>query len=418
MIVKLSSRIPMPKPYKPRLRNFETASNQRHIQDKDRFLYRKNNHQPEFRLNIIGTGTMGQEHMLVATILGEAQIHGIFDQENHSLEMAEEEFRSYSSNELTRYNDLESACNDPDADALMICTPNYTHLNVLKVAVQSGKPIFLEKPIATSLADAAEIVNIATGYPSFIQIGLQYRYKAQYVEACHEALDRKVIGGVQTIALSEYRPPFLDKVNQWNKFSEYSGGTLIEKCCHYFDLMNLFAGSYPKTVYAIGGKAVNFLDFNHQNQTADIDDHDFVLLEYQNGIRASFTLNMFCPDFHEELVLCGDKGRIIASEIFKFKNNDGAEATISIQSGEHVSSRKSIVSYPQIIEQSGHHGATFYEHIELVKQLKGEPSNCATPMEGLWSIAIAAAAQESISSGKRIMVNDFLEKNNLSGMMD
>ena len=408
----------MTKPYKPRLRNFENASSQRHIEDRDRFLYRKKNHQPEFRLNIIGTGTMGQEHMLVATLLGDAQIHGIFDQETQSLKVAEEEFGSYSSNELTRYSDLESACNDPNADALIICTPNYTHLDVLKVAAQSGKPIFLEKPIATSLSDAAKIIDIAGGHPSFIQIGLQYRYKSQYMEAYHEALERKIIGNIQTISLSEYRPPFLDKVNQWNKFSKYSGGTLIEKCCHYFDLMNLFAGSYPKTVYAIGGKAVNFLDFSYKDQSSDIDDHDFVLLEYQNGIRASFTLNMFCPDFYEEMVLCGQRGRIVTSETFNFKNSESAEARISVQSGENVSSRESIVSYPRIIEQSGHHGATFYEHIELIKQLKGEPSSCATPIEGLWSIAIAAAAQESIASGKQIIVSDFLEKNKLSGILD
>ena len=418
MLVKLSRFKSMSKLYKPRLRNFENSSGQRHITDQDRYLYKKKNHKPQFFLNIIGTGTMGQEHMFVATLLGEAAVHGIFDQEVHSLDIAEEEFSSYANHSLVRYKDLKSACNDTQVDALLICTPNYTHYEVLKVAADSGKPIFLEKPMATTIEDAAEIYRIATGYSSFIQIGLQYRYKAQYVEAYHEVLNRKIIGDIQTITISEYRPPFLDKVDQWNKFSKYSGGTLVEKCCHYFDLMNLFADSIPDKVYAIGGKAFNFLDFKKNEKSADIDDHAFVLIEYKNGIRSSFTLNMFSPDFNEEMVVCGQKGRMKASETFSFKMQDSAEAKVSIELGELGSSRQSRISYPRVIEQSGHHGATFYEHIEFINKLKGRESKCATPLEGLWSIIIAGAAQQSIKKNRQIMMTDFLDEKNLSWLLD
>ena len=403
----------MSKSFKPRLRSFENASNQRHIQDKDRFLYKKRNEEPEFRLTIIGVGTMGQEHMLVSTLLGKAIIHGIYDKEKHSMDIAEEEFKSYASYEIIRYNDLESACNDSDTDAIMICTPNYTHLNVLKIAVKSGKPIFVEKPMATTLADAAEIFHISEHYQSFIQIGLQYRFKCQYIEAYHELLNRKVIGDVQTISMSEYRPPFLDKVDQWNKFSKNTGGTLVEKCCHYFDLINLFACSIPKKVYATCGKSGVFLDFKHNNKLSDIDDYAFVIIEYVNDIKANFTLNMFCPDFNEELIVSGKEGRLVASEKFSFNNNDSSETTFTIQLGENGSSRESNISYPSIIEKSGHHGATFYEHVELIKLLKGEKSNSATSIEGLWSIIIATAAQESIMFGKPIIIEDYLNKHNL-----
>ena len=413
-MVKFKRLLVMSKSYKPRLRSFEEASNQRHILDEDRFLYIKDGHEPKYRINIIGTGTMGQEHMYVTALLGEAQVHGIYDEETHSLDIAENEYARYSSKKLFRYNDLKSACNDPDVDALFICTPNYTHLDVLKVAMESKKPIFLEKPMATTIEDASKIVRLVDGYPSFIQIGLQYRYKAQYVEAIHEALERKTIGDLKTISISEHRPPFLDKVKQWNKFSRYSGGTLIEKCCHYFDLINLFAQSQPKSIYASGGKAFNFIDFSYNGKNSDIDDHAFVVIEYQNGIKANFTLNMFCPDFSEELILCAEKGRIISSEKYSPKNDGYSNARIQIELGEDGSSRDSMVSYPSEIEKSGHHGATFFEHIELIKKLNGEPSNSATVIEGLWSVVIAGAAQNSIETGSQIDVDDFLKKKKLS----
>ena len=219
---------------KQRLRFFEKSLGQQHITDADKYLYKSP--APTHALAIIGTGTIGQEHMYVATLLGRARVHGIYDSQVQSMDSAEQNFKTYSNHSLIRYADLGAACSDPEVDALMICTPNYTHSDVLNVAMRSGKPIFLEKPMATTLADAHGIVKANDAYPSFIQIGLQYRYKAQYIEAFHELQERKAVGAIKTISMSEYRPPFLDKVGQWNKFNQNSGGTLVEKCCHYFDL--------------------------------------------------------------------------------------------------------------------------------------------------------------------------------------
>ena len=171
---------------KMRLRGFENAPGQRHVSDEDRYLYRRE--EPKHRLVVIGTGTMGQEHMRVVALLGRASIHGIYDSQPLSMDMAEANFRPLQSEPLVRYDDLASACNDPAADALLICTPNYTHFDVLQTAMTSGKPIFLEKPMATDLQDAAAIVRADDAYASFIQIGLQYRYKPQYhdIEVCND----------------------------------------------------------------------------------------------------------------------------------------------------------------------------------------------------------------------------------------
>jgi len=400
---------------KPRLRFFEQASGQRHITEDDQYLYASD--QPSFRLGLIGSGTIGQEHMHVATLLGRAKIHGIYDKASHSMDVAGEEFAKYATHDLVHYQSLEAICQDPDNDALMICTPNFTHYELLKTAIKSEKPIFLEKPMATTLKDAANIVEISNQYPSFIQVGLQYRYKAIYVEAQHEALQRNALGQLKTISMREYRPPFLDKVRQWNKFNEYTGGTLVEKCCHYFDLINLFADSEPKSVFASGGQAVNFRHFKYQGKNSDIDDHAMVIIEYRNGIRASFELNMFCPNFYEELILCGDRGRLLANETFNFQQSDYSQSKISIELGESGASRDIKVAYPRMIEQSGHHGATFFEHQAFVDQLEGNKTNSATPLQGLWSIIIASAAQQSVQTGRCVSIDDFIGDNDLAKVL-
>lgn len=400
---------------KPRLRHFEEASGQRHIVGEDRYLYRRE--KPRYRINVIGTGTIGQEHMRVANMLGIAAVNGIYDRNAHSMAIAAEEFARLDDAPLTCHQSLEAVCKDPAADALLICTPNHTHIDVFEVAAATGKPILLEKPMATTVEDARRIAEVAANYPSFIQVGLQYRYKAPYVEARHEALERRALGEIKTISMSEYRPPFLDKVEQWNKFAEYSGGTLVEKCCHYFDLLNLFAGSEPVRVYASSGQAVNFVDFERQGRRADIDDHAFVVIDYRNGARAGFTLNMFSPHFYEELIVNGVLGRMVATERFDFLQDDVARSSLLVELGENGVSREVSVGYARHIEQSGHHGSTFFEHVAFVDRLDGRPSDSATPMEGLWSIIVAAAAQASSDSGEPVDIDAFASEHGVAAMI-
>ena len=408
----MQSDIRCPRFYaEPSMQRVETAMGERAERNQNQ------NQNQDHSIVIIGAGMIGREHMRVATLLGRAKVHGLFDIQSSSMDKAEEAFRNYSDSPLVRYNSLEAACFDSETDIIFICTPNFTHYEVLRTAIISGKAIFLEKPIATSLADAAEIIEMVNAYTAVIQIGMQYRYKAQYTDAFHEVYAKGTLGEVKTISMSEYRPPFLDKVEQWNKFNSNSGGTLVEKCCHYFDLINLMANSRPKSVAAIGGQAVNFLNFEQDGVRSDIDDHGFVIIEYENGIRANFTLNMFCPDLVEELIVCGEKGRLVAIESSSFVVGTSSKAAIKIEVQAATKTQPNIsadITYPAIIEESGHHGATYFEHEALMDQLNGQESDSATPLQGLWAMVVASAAQESISSGAVINIKQFIDDNQLT----
>ena len=359
------------------------------------------------RLLIVGAGMMGREHLRVTQQLGWAEVQGIVDPFDGSIEWAQSDWALLSSQPLTVYADLREACLDSAVDAIVICSPNHTHYDVLKIVCESGKPILLEKPMATTLADAMEILRLAREYPSVIQLGMQYRFKAQYVEALFEIRAKASLGAVKTVAMSEYRPPFLDKVNQWNKFNRHSGGTLVEKCCHYFDLMNVIAASRPKKIYASGGRGVNFLDFEWRGVPSDIDDHAMVIIDYANGIRASFTLNMFCQELYEELVVVGECGRLVASEQASFHPDTPSEARLQVEVPGHSAYRPQPVGYPPWIEETGHYGATFFEHIAFHRQLAGERVDAATPQQALWSLIVASAAQYSMAIGQAVDVATF-----------
>ncbi len=378
-----------------------------YLPDTDRYITRIDS--PHYKINVIGAGMIGQEHIAVTHLEGRGTVKGIYDPNPRSVEAAKLVHARYQPHEeLVVYDTLEAACNDPEVDALIISTPNYTHLDVVRVAAESGKHILLEKPIATTLHDAVEITRIAENYEAVFQLGLQYRYKAIAVESIYEVFKRDAIGNVMTVSMVEHRIPFLDKVDQWNKFAKYSGDTLVEKCCHYFDLLNLFAQSRPVTVYASGGMAVNFRDFEYNGAKSDILDNAFVVIEYENGVRAALNLVMFAPMFYEELIVCGDAGRLRAWEQQDYLSDMELKSNVEVYCGEDRTSRTTQPGYPTWIEKSGHGGATYTEHVKLIDNIEGKPTNTATAQQGLWSVIVALAGQESIQQKCVINVDEYL----------
>ena len=384
-----------------------------YLNDEDRYLAARP--EPKYRFNVIGAGIMGQEHIRVTLMEGRATIHGVYDPNERSVLAAQQEADKYHPGlRLKVYDSLKEACHDPVVDGLIICTPNYSHIEVIPEAVASGKHILLEKPMATTVEDAFRIWEMARGYKAVFQIGLQYRFKPQYTEALYEVLMRQTIGEVKTISIAEHRMPFLDKVKQWNKLAKYSGDTLVEKCCHYFDLLNKLAGARAKSVYAVGGTAVNFSDVTVENTKSDIMDNSMVIISYENGVSASFNLCMFAPMYYEELVVCGDEGRLKATESEDAFPHDPPTTMLEIKILDERPSRLTQPMYPKLIQSSGHQGATYIEHIEFIEQIEGRPGRSASAEEGFWSIVVAAAAQHSIMLGMPVQVEEFLAENGLN----
>jgi predicted dehydrogenase len=67
-----------------------------------------------------------------------------------------------------------------------------------------------------------------------------------------EVVQAGAVGTPRMVAIREHRFPFLVKVGNWNRFSANTGGTLVEKCCHFFDLMNLILRERPGAGDGVG----------------------------------------------------------------------------------------------------------------------------------------------------------------------
>ncbi len=367
---------------------------------------------PESNLNLalIGAGLMGLGHITSTQVEGRATVSGLYDTHQGSIEAALALSRQLNpSHEPAVYKNIDEALHDKTIDGYIVATPNYTHADILEKTLEAGKPIYLEKPMATTVADAARIVHQVRASGTPVQVGLQYRFKPIYVPAIEEAHNRKSLGNLKTIGIREHRIPFLDKVGQWNKFNEFSGGTLVEKCCHYFDLFNYFAGAMPSRVFATGSQAASYTNFTYKNRKADIIDSAYVVVEYENGVRAVFDLCMFAPLFFEELVICGDGGRLRCYEQEDFRSKESYESGFELYRGEHFPILKSSPAYQGIIGTLGHSGADYFAKAAFINLINGDNQNAATVEEGYWSVVVGAAAEESLRTGAPVEVDKYIE---------
>ena len=130
-------------------------------------------------------------------------------------------------------------------------------------------------------------------------------------------------------------------------------------------------------------------------------------------IRANFTLNMFCPELYEELIVVGSSGRITASEKSSFVDGRVSKATLVLENNAETGEQVFDLTYADLVERSGHHGATFFEHMALIDRLDGKLTDSATPLQGLWALIVASAAQESMISGAPIIIDDYITNLNL-----
>jgi len=404
-----------------RLRHFENLTELKCIESKDRYLFQSP--APDIQLGLVGTGTIGMEHIRVCALEGRARIRSLYDTSTNSLTLAQKYTHKMQASQPLICDELSQMCTDATHNALLICTPNYTHRQIMEALAPSGKAIYLEKPMAHTLVDAYAICQLAATHAAPVHIGLQYRYKSNYALALKEILRNNSLGQIHHIAMQEHRPPFLDKVNQWNKFAKLSGGTFIEKCCHYFNLMHIIANSQPVSVFATGAQAVNFKNFERSGQTADIIDHGFVTIEFANGSQAHLDLCMFSPTFHEALNVCGELGRLNAQEEWNPILQTHKANRVEIQHHETQSSQSTETQYADYIANSGHGGATYFAHkafiediirwqqmmssgMSPVDQQSITNANILRATESFWSIAIGSAAQASIVAKKPI---DLLE---------
>ena len=355
----------------------------------------------KLKYGLIGCGMMGQEHIRNIQLLEQAEIAAIYEPDSSMRKVALE-----LAPEALTTNSVEALLDIADLDCLVITSPNFTHVAYLQTLLEQRQlPVLVEKPLATSLEDFEVLKGIKEAYSQPIWVAMEYRYMPPLAEFIK--LADKVTGGITMLSIREHRFPFLEKVNGWNRFNRYSGGTLVEKCCHFFDLMRFILGSEAVSVMASAGQSHNHLDEKCDGETPDIIDNAYTLVDFASGSRAMLELCMFAEGsfYQEEICAVGKDGKIecLMPGPQRFWSEDLGPAPIPkiVISPRHAKGEKREIEIPldpKLQSIGDHHGSTYYQHQRFQQVVLGKQAPEVTLEDGWKAVLIGMSAQQSAQS--------------------
>ncbi|QQO09503.1 Gfo/Idh/MocA family protein [Breznakiella homolactica] len=262
------------------------------------------------RTAVIGLGMMGFAQIRNCfSAVDDFEITAVCDNHEPNLVRAVEWFKSKGQT-VESYTDWRELLDKADFDLAVIVTPDFLHEEMAAACLDAGKHLRLEKPMATTVEGCRRIIDAWKRCPRIVQVGFELRY-SNLIVRMREQQER--LGNLRMVWCHEFRHPFLKKEGStpdWIIQKKYSGGTLLEKNCHHFDLFNMIARAKPVSVYASGDNKTIYA-------ATDVLDNAFVTVEYENGIRAMLSLCLFSPEkkgqkhLHAlEVGLLGDRGRM------------------------------------------------------------------------------------------------------------
>ena len=231
------------------------------------------------------------------------------------------------------YQTLNDMIEKESLDLLMIGSPNHLHLEHIKEGLYAGLKIFAEKPIVVNENQTFELAKLIKEFGADqILVGLVLRY-SQHARSVRELIESNIIGEVVSIEASEHIMPWHGGffMRNWRRKEKYSGGFMLEKCCHDIDFYSMIVKSRPIKIASFGGRhsfipqnqpkdsIEEYTKYNLQgweakenvfDSDADIVDHQVAIIEYENGATLAFHTNMRVPDEFRRFAVIGTNGMV------------------------------------------------------------------------------------------------------------
>ena len=323
------------------------------------------------RIGAIGTGGIATTHFRnLATIAG-VELAAFCDVARDRAEAAAAKFNPGA----RVYTDYQALLAARDLDAVYVAVPPFAHGDIEPAVVEAGLPMYVEKPVALSLATAHHVQHAIETKHALVCVGYHWRYTPA-VERVQELLADATIGLVYGYYTT--RPP---QGKGWLVLQERSGGQMVEQTTHIVDLARLVAGDVA-TVYA---RFANRVTGPHPAFTAA--DVGTATLQFASGALGTISNCWLVPVNHlSGLQLWTDKGLI-----------DFTQRSLTVRKDDET---QDIPLPPPPPGVSGH----YYADKAFVDAVRtGDRSLIRTPYDqAVKTLAVSLAAAESAATGEPV----------------
>ena len=362
--------------------------------------------------------------------------------------------------------DFEKMIEETKPDVVIVTSIDRTHHRYIIKAMEMGCDVISEKPMTVDAEKCQEIIDCIQRTGKNLRVTFNYRY-APHNTKVRELIMNDTIGEVKQVHFEWLLNTShgADYFRRWHRDKRNSGGLMVHKATHHFDLVNFWLGTYPKKVFAFGDlkfygrenaenrgvtkfysrvngqenavgdpfalvmKGNKYLENLYLNAEKDdgyirdqsvfgdnisIEDTMNVLVKYASGAQMSYSLNAFSPYEGFRVFFTGTKGRIEIEVVEAVYVNAGGES-----SKEGAVKGKKITVYPMFgdaynvpIEEGvgGHGGGDPVMLNDIFGTPDPDPFNRAAGyVDGCMSILTGISANKSMASGMPVDVMSLVD---------
>jgi predicted dehydrogenase len=240
-------------------------------------------------LGIIGLGYIGMIHLRHSLKLANAQVMAAADLSPKALKQA----KGYGVKET--YSNYEDLLKNPQVDAVLISLPTHLHLKCMRQAAEAKKAVFLEKPIATSVEDAKEILSLSERNSVKLMLGYPLRFNPAFARLKQD-FDNGLIGDVENAHATYISSgPFFHRAegyspvpvpDWWFNIQYTGGGVLVDLGCHVINLLRWFFG-----------EIVDIKGFFGHRFNMDFEDSAMCLAKFNSGTVSAINVGWFSQEY-------------------------------------------------------------------------------------------------------------------------
>ena len=230
-----------------------------------------------------------------------ARLVGVFDPVPEAAERAAHAYGT------RRFDSLEEMLACREAEAVCVCTPNGLHAPIALKALDAGRHVVIEKPMALTLKDADEIARAALRQNLCVSVISQLRFSPA-IQAVKRALAEKRLGKVvsASLAMKYWRDSAYYASSNWRgTWAMDGGGALMNQGIHGVDLLQYLAGPVRRLTAVC----------KTQTKNIEVEDSAAAVLEFESGAVGTLEGSTTCrPGYPRRLEICGDLGSVVLEE--------------------------------------------------------------------------------------------------------
>jgi len=397
---------------------------------------------------LVGAGNRGLEMFakpMAAELKGQTVLSGVFDINPIRARLLSEECGG-----VPVYTDFQQMLKEARPDAVIVASIDHTHHTYIIGALEAGFDVISEKPLTTDSRNCQAILEAERRTGRKVTVTFNLRF-VPYLTRIKELLEEDSIGQILHIDVEWFLDTShgADYFRRWHGTMENSGGLLIHKSTHHFDLVNWWLSSTPQEVFASGSR--NFygptrmergdrcLSCQYQQSCEfyfDIEQTDFyanyylaaekedgyirdqcvfgdriniydnmsVNVKYESGAILTYSLVAYSPYEGWKATISGTKGRMEVQGFYS-----GPEAGRTIDSIRLFKHSGEVVTY-DIPKAGGGHGGSDkrLRRMILVGDVTDPMGQQADSMAGAMSLMIGDAANRSIAEDRPVLIRELL----------